>query len=161
MLCISSVWSINHVMTSRIKLKRKISRKRWESNRRLLAVKPKRYLCAMLTFQVLPMILSCGKTINFLKRTGFSSPVLNFAPAVLDEDIELIMTPEEVTQSWTEMPWYIRDNLKRIAYLPQPCMSRKMSADLFPWKLDHFKLQKNLTLLTPVNFSLFPFWVGS
>ena len=45
------------------------------------------------------MILSCGKTINFLKRTGFSSPVINFAPAILDEDIQLIMTPEEVIEA--------------------------------------------------------------
>jgi hypothetical protein len=44
------------------------------------------------------MILTCGKTINLLRLSTSSSPVVNFTSSLVTDPIELIMTPEQVQE---------------------------------------------------------------
>jgi hypothetical protein len=53
------------------------------------------------------MIVSCGKTINFLRRNEAASPIVNFAPKILTDPIELIMTPDQVKSSKQFRPHFV------------------------------------------------------
>ena len=48
------------------------------------------------TFQLLPMIVACGKTINFLKLNTVTSELVSYSSSVVTDPIDLIMSPEQV-----------------------------------------------------------------
>lgn len=62
------------------------------------------------------MIVTCGKTINFLNLNDTNSRIVNFAPKLLNDEVELIMTPVQVSQEdnfllWS-LAWFFSPALK-------------------------------------------------
>ena len=51
------------------------------------------------------MIVTCGKTINFLNLNDTNSRIVNFAPKLLNDEVELIMTPVQVSQEDNFLLW--------------------------------------------------------